>query len=630
MLNKEIKNIIRQAAYFLFIVLLVSTLIRLIVSLKGTEIPFLELFFSTLHVGMLMFSIILGISLFSSERKDNGLEYLLTMPYSRIQLLTLKIIPRILVLAMLFGLYILLLSIFNIQPTTSAYTPLLPHNIFSFLYFSSFIIGLPFAINRVGIIVNTFASGLGLLVFTGFIYLIGSLAYYYKYKGFDIFDPFNYQYNNSMGHIYFFTISFLLLLIISLYYSFKKFNLGTTKPFFKRFSMVFLPAIVIIFIVSTIWGHSQLFTMWKSYYLTANHQLIEGDWEGICIYDQKGSHKMRENEGYSLYSSIEKDGFLYFINWQSGSYKIVKLNPNKPHIPPSELYNFKGNEQTWLLYSSKEYCAFITHTKWSTNRITNSIDYYLVVVHTNTGEQKRIKLPFSGISKHSLQAYLFGANKEEGNRYWLACYDFNKRKEMIRIWEDGRIDQLGTTIMWPSFINGILYSSTNQALILSTLDTEGLTEIKKISVDKNFALIDGKYQYLDQSPSNLVYAATYGNKPYQIKKIFWFDLNSHELSEIKELENTYGKFYYIHPDQWFYVEMEHRNDEDNWSIDKIIKVNRIYGDKTEWIKEIDPFEIKRGESYFNIFNSGIVVKKGNKINVFSLPDMKEIHYKQLD
>lgn len=79
-----------------------------------TNIPFLHLLNAASFITVLAFTGYSGLAMFQSERKDKGFEYLLTLPLSKLKLLIFKMLPRLSVLAVIGGSYVLLANVGNV------------------------------------------------------------------------------------------------------------------------------------------------------------------------------------------------------------------------------------------------------------------------------------------------------------------------------------------------------------------------------------------------------------------------------------------------------------------------------------------------------------------------------------
>lgn len=105
MLRKEIKEVLGQSLFFVGLSLLLPLLLKLI--LWSEKISFLELYLIPLQIGLLYLAMFLGNSLFLSDRRQKAVDYLLSLPYSKLRLLGIKTLPRIGALLCFYILFIL-------------------------------------------------------------------------------------------------------------------------------------------------------------------------------------------------------------------------------------------------------------------------------------------------------------------------------------------------------------------------------------------------------------------------------------------------------------------------------------------------------------------------------------------
>ncbi len=109
MLKKEFFDTLR-ALLESSVVLLAIPMMKGVAMLMGFSLPLRELANVIGVATIVAFAGYSGLTLFQGERKDNGFEYLLTLPYSRLRILVTKWLPRFLVLV---SLAMLTAGIFN-------------------------------------------------------------------------------------------------------------------------------------------------------------------------------------------------------------------------------------------------------------------------------------------------------------------------------------------------------------------------------------------------------------------------------------------------------------------------------------------------------------------------------------
>lgn len=100
MIKKEFRDTLRILLES-SILLLSIPFILLLTLIMGGELPVFKMIKLTLSVTIIGFACYSGLSLFQSERKEKGFEYLFTLPMHRLKVFCYKTFPRIVVLAVL-------------------------------------------------------------------------------------------------------------------------------------------------------------------------------------------------------------------------------------------------------------------------------------------------------------------------------------------------------------------------------------------------------------------------------------------------------------------------------------------------------------------------------------------------
>lgn len=107
MLAKECKTVFRQSLAFVVSALVLIVLVWLVSPAGGTR-PAAEYLFLVGQFFLLFCALFFGLTLFAEEHRQNGLEYMLSLPYSRPRLLLIKLLPRLAALAVFWAAYVLL------------------------------------------------------------------------------------------------------------------------------------------------------------------------------------------------------------------------------------------------------------------------------------------------------------------------------------------------------------------------------------------------------------------------------------------------------------------------------------------------------------------------------------------
>lgn len=173
MLKKEFRDTLRILLESSLLLLAIPLMLGFVL-LLGLYVPVIELIKAVLVITLFVFSGYSGIAMFQAEQKDKGFEYLLTLPVSKLKIFLSKLIPRVVVLAVLVGLAILFLDI----GFKSIIIPLI------FLQLGGVFLSLAF---------NTFFLGFVAVLLLGFFYSLSFMFItnlFYRLKQFS-FDPFS-------------------------------------------------------------------------------------------------------------------------------------------------------------------------------------------------------------------------------------------------------------------------------------------------------------------------------------------------------------------------------------------------------------------------------------------------------
>lgn len=629
MLKKEVKEVIKQSLVFIVIVTVMPIPVLLVSGLFGSSLSYGEVFFFVFQVGLLILSVFMGTSLFSRDMGDRGMEYLLTLPYSRLQLLAIKLVPRFLALMAVFVLYVFLLLITGMSPDTTDTVPLLSTGSALFLCISLFIIGVPFSITRGSIVISGLAVLFVLMVYLVIIHLFYPTAM--LLKGFRIYYIHSLFQSlwNMPGYIWFSAVTLLLGSLIAFILAFKRFNLGPARGVIKRYLKVFIPIFIIIVVVSTVWAAREIWTPRKSYYLTGSDQLVESTFLSARIYDKTGVKEISEGDFYWEYSSVEKGDYLYATYNSSYDSKFVRLDLRDPNYGIEVIYTAKGNASIQRPYTYNNLFAFFERRY----RDRRSI-YFLVVVQPETGEFKKIEVPIHlKVRISMIYPRVLGADEIDGKRFWLVYLGYYKNTPIQRVWENGTVEKIGTTFITPVYVNGMLITGDEKSIIINKLTPEGLEVIQTHPGDKSLSFPLVERRNLDHLPVKELYGwvRDYSKigKAYLWKKLLRLDLETLELEEIKPAgENRQGFFDYSFPNTWYYTTLD-----PDCTYGRMIlkKLYRLKQGKPELLKEFEPDVVLYWpRDFFGIFDTGMVLRREGKTKVYRLPGLEEIEFKKLE
>jgi ABC-type transport system involved in multi-copper enzyme maturation permease subunit len=604
MLMKEFKTIGKQGLILLGIMLLLPGFVFVERIFVPTAPSYFDAFFVFLQIGALSWAFFMGISMFSNEKRQGGIEYLLTLPYSRYQLLALKAIPRILSIILMFLFYLAVYHLGGIEVS------LMGKLSFMAWYFTIFVLSLSLSTtseNFLKLSVNLFVA-FGLVV--GALYFLVMSALRIRSGGdfgitaMDLFmvgaDKFEYL-SFTVYSLSLLVLPFLIAFIIH----FKRFDASYSRENRMGYLKVLVPALVVGVLLSFFTTYRSLKPAYQMYYLTQQMQLLEVDSFEGTVYDANGSKLIKGFHRFS-FPILEDERYIYdfsFVYNAGKRYgKLMRLDKNDLSVSsiydssPSRLAGHRG-------WGWKNDIVFL---EWGKND-------QLTIVRVDRDNQRVRKIDVPGIQKQGRKVpVLIGADESNGNEFFLMNQLSNPGRDVIRVWADGRIESLGIKSVSPLYVNGMLLTPTRDGGMLRfwSLDDQGAEMLKEIRVNLRF------YSYYWNSMLKL-------NGLDEIcgimdRKLYRVDLENLSVEVVSESA--------AYPRQAmanggiYYAEMS-----SNYMVKSL---NRYYKGKREVLKELNLDTIKTG-NYLRIFNHGIVLERDGKISVYSLPDLKEFKYKDL-
>ena len=156
MIKKEWLEVSKQSLYFLLATTGMVLLMALMNLLQGKPQFEAETIIIILGFWLLMFSMFLGLSPFAMDSKQKGMEYLLTLPYSRRRLLFIKLLPRLAAVILFYFVFALMYGFLGTNVFAGGFT------IFSLVYFSLFLISFSLSLVHENFIVQSIWAGIAL------------------------------------------------------------------------------------------------------------------------------------------------------------------------------------------------------------------------------------------------------------------------------------------------------------------------------------------------------------------------------------------------------------------------------------------------------------------------------------
>jgi hypothetical protein len=593
MLKKEFNEILKQSLYLVIFVVCLSPVLLIGSRVSGSPLSYLQALIPVFQVGVLIFALITGISLFTSERKQDGIEYLLTLPISRFKLLAIKILPRLTGLLVFLVLYVLPVQMLPGGAESTYLTYALPTGIFLFMVFSLFIIALSLSASHHNFLLLSLLTLVIFTVYAALIYLLLRRGLLYLIMGY-----FNFSH---VGMVAVFLLILPLPLLLSFIFSFKKFDAGPGKSFNRCYLKFFIPFLIIGLALSVIYLYTVNQPLYINYYLTGEHKLIEMKNTKSRLYD--GEKVIRIDAGGHV--MLEHEGFLY-INEFTDRKKILRLN--KKNYRVETVYTSDG----WIRIPGSKYkdtLAFIERTGEPERR--------LVLLNLHTEAVKKFKLPETGKGDF-FSPSIVGADEEGGKRFWLTTAGKRRKYSIFRIWEDGRTEKIGVSRTIPIYVNRMLLTQNKKGIVVSKIMPHGVEVIKELPLGTDITFITGYFRKcLDKGSMKEIYARAAGT----FGRILWIDMEKLEMKWLQGASSSYLR--YIPPDQYYYTEWDYDNEK---KLPFVKRISRLKNGKIELLKEFQPGKYQ----WMFPHSHGFFLKVDGKVKIYAIPGMKELTFKGLD
>jgi len=622
MLKKEFKEVFKQMFYFLliiFIILCAEFIERLI---SKSTFQFFDSFFPIFQFGILFMAFFFGISLFSSEYRQKGTEYILSFPYSRLKLLCIKIAPRAIAMILFYLLYLLFYYLGGENTSIIAIVS------FSYFFFALFLISISFSSVRDNFLVNAITV---LFVFSGFlalVYAVYSIAHVLKGYGLFCF-PFKYIFIAGIYFVepkfIFFVILFLVLpFVISFFLAFRKFDIRSCSIFNKRYIKLFIPTFIAGLILSIFFAYSGTHNPYRSYYLTGNHKLIETNYSNTRIYDHNSVIKLKEIIDPCSRSSVENEKHIYMSDWsKKDGYKVQSYNKINNHVETIYTAN-KKNRLSWKLQKYKDEIILFERKKGESPYSTN-IDKVpsLILINTITKAINKEKPKFQNKCKH-ISSFLFGVYETGNERLWLKYFKVRKNLyQIVEINKHGNVKEIGKSKNPPLYVNKMLITTDKQNIIFEILTQKEKKIIKKIPEKRSIHFNPRWFRpNLNHEKKRFIYGSVWDMKKKKRENLVVIDLKNFKIKDIKTDFNLDGYLRVFNSCVAYFTQVDFKNN-------MVKALYKIDGEKIKLLKRFKNVKRFGEDSSFEIFRPGIVIRKKGKVSVLSLPDLKELKFKKL-
>ena len=244
MSRKEWREVAKQSLYFILAVAGMVLLTGLLNGLQGKPQFQAETVIIILGFWLLMFSMFIGLSPFALDSNQKGMEYLLTLPYSRRRLLFSKFLPRLATVIFFYLVFAILYSLIGSDAFGGGFA------FFSLAYVALFFISFSLALVHENFIVQSIWAGIAWSGYLALCLFIVTLGFMWKFGmpstwvGARIWHELSYDPPTLLSAI----AVFLLLaapFVLSLFLAFKKFDLKPARVFNRRQLLYFIPLLLL-------------------------------------------------------------------------------------------------------------------------------------------------------------------------------------------------------------------------------------------------------------------------------------------------------------------------------------------------------------------------------------------------
>ena len=624
--KKEWREVGKQSLYFVLLVAGIALLIGGIDLIQGRSFES-EKFIIMLSLWLLTVSLFLGLSPFALDSKQKGMEYLLTLPFSRRRLLFIKLLPRLAALTFFYCLFLLLYQIQGREVLGNAFV------FFNLASFALFFISFSLASVHENFIVQFISVG---IAFSGYwalcIFILASgfawqnnLSWASVWR-FSAFGDLFHEFKGLMVTLAVFSL-LLVPFVASYFLAFKKFDLRPARAFNRRQLLFFVPLLLLALGVALgISSHLQKSSMLdeSDFYLTESGQLLKASWPGkLTVHDENG-RKQIDTKKAVFWNRVllEKRQQLFLLGYdtEDGSDIIIRLDMKD--FSWKTLYRVRhryvaGNTFFAFSYDGTGFVN-LQRSRAEADRPglqpglpIKSDALELVSFDPLSGKSRTIKFR-SPLFKKYFEPHFFACDQIDGLGFWLISHRWSR---IIRLWEDGRVEDLGLSQGLPAYFKHLLFSRGSGSLQVRQLLDMGSKTIKEINGE--FSLRSNFHFLQVNNDIGEIYAK-------RGKRIVRLDLTTLAIDDVGSDRGLIslvppGDFYYVEHEGWPHGQVQ----PDRWR-----KIYRLQGGKMIFIKQVD-FS-KPGQGHVWVDKFGIILREKGKTRIFAFPDLRELKFKKLN
>jgi hypothetical protein len=356
-------------------------------------------------------------------------------------------------------------------------------------------------------------------------------------------------------------------------------------------------------------GRAILATTWdKGFYLTNDLTLVE--WKTLSktlkIHTAESTRKARLDSRV-LWPLLTENNTIYF--WDSdGDFRKIDLSTGRTDL----LQRYNPGKRSFWNFSFFESTLVLIETGTRPNEIQ------LVLVDKRTNKQDRREFIHSAFRRGEIR--LIGTGLCEGTRYWLCTVTNKSKKSTLRLWDDGRVEEILVkgqleTINSPHVVNGLLIFSGPEPIFVLQDAGKSYELIKEFPADEIFHAWGGLFEREILDPPAVPFI--YGKRGNNLARMNMTSLEIENIGVWSSSDDAWGYVFCKTGRAYFIGGSRVKKNLDVYALDQ---------DGMRLIRSFSDIDINLRGKRYEIFDSGIVLSKGNRIGVYAFPDLRELKF----
>lgn len=615
MLRKEFVDVSKHSLYFALLSVIVPLILK--IAMWDTSYSYFGLFFIQFQFALLVFSMFMGNSLFLGDRGQRSVDYLFSLPYSRMTILGMKLLPRF-VFVVVFWLLALWMN-----GLSSEGMFFLDAAFYSHLVFILFILGACFSVSSENYFMMMVLTLLPVLLMLPLLYFIILIVSQLTVPIF--IPPFEELLRGLRFHRMplrssLYMVALLLPFIAAFLQAYRKTGIVPVKDYKKRFGKVFAPVLAVVLVILFAASFIEFNRYQPHYMLTGNEKLLAVTGVSARINDGSGMKTIDNTPLMAFVSSSREDGkhiYSFDNSHQDIDKHVLRLNLETHEL--ENLYDFPYRELIRMsnrLYDGQ--LMFLLDLRPDGKKLK------LVNIDTDSKAVTGVVLEEQPWMHRVFKPELIGTDidPETGKRFWLAYFWQRSYRGVLRIRDDGSVETIAKSRQWPFYVNRMLVTRDETALVFSKITSNGLEEIKRCPEAKNFNFFRQARQFGWEVAVKGGYGYIYMGPEKPSKKIY-FDLDTFEMREIPMFSqkrntrlfsdsrgNWYGATYKKLKRGFFFT-----------------KIYRLEKENALLLKENNEDVPDAGRIHWAVTPGGLVYYNQGHVKFYRFPDLKELTFK---